>query len=161
MYIPLVAMGVLGIWVIIDTSLYFGHYPAGQVGWTINIFIRCSVALYVLLTSSYLGEARRLRFSKGLWIYGIGIGNLLTQTIVVITFYIPQNSIEEVPLSALIVALSFTVLAYFTFLINHIFFPEAVLLSSTVLGRATDLYSTVSSHGGSGIQALGLLTIKD
>lgn len=161
MYLPLVVMAGLGIWSIVDAGLYFGFFPVAQVGWTALIIIRCSIALYVLLTTTYPNEARRLRFSRGLWIYGTGIGNILTQIIVVVTAYIPQVDIVEIPLWLLITALGFTVLAYASFLVNHIFFPEAVLLSSTVLGRATDLYSNVTSVGGRGLQSLGMPTIKE
>ena len=116
----------------------FRGWPTTQYLRTFSWVVIYIYLAYIFITMDIVKGSRRGKESKILWTFSL-LGPWVTMVIVAVMM-ISGIGFLEMPLWLLTVALYFTVSSGIFQTINHVFFPEAVLLSHIQIHRALKMY---------------------
>jgi hypothetical protein len=140
-------------------SIIFGAYPLAQYFYSISVVITQAIVVYVMITITSIQNNKRVNHSKFLWILSASIWGT-AQLIVCSHLLLFQIAIDQLSFIELILIVSLVTIAQVPILINHIIYPEAVLLSYEQLHRARDLYKRITPRGNV-LEQYGMVQLRD
>ncbi|MCE7733320.1 MAG: hypothetical protein GPJ54_00485 [Candidatus Heimdallarchaeota archaeon] len=135
--------GVTGMIVTLVTNdtIFIGVHPISQYFFPFSVVLTQCVILYAMLSGDIVRKNKRVMFARNLWIATSSI-HLLAQSLN-LGANLLQIPFEDWPLWFFYIVVIGVTVSGLLILVNHIFFPEAVLITTTAYHKAAGLYATI------------------